>query len=134
MAAAGTAVHGKNGAIYINGVKLVNKSEWSLNMTREYADVTTFRDRNKVSAAGLMDISGTFSGLLAIGPNTPGDAVIIRNDGTPYTVAVYPVDGGDPVGSGPAFVDCSVTASSTDAVRITGNFKAAGDWTVTAPS
>lgn len=129
MAAAGTVIHGKNAAIYINGTKVANKSEWTLSMTREYADVTTFRDKNKVAAAGLMDINGTFTGLL----DMTSEALIIRNDGAAYTVALYPEDGGTAVGSGPAFVDCSVTATSTDAVRITGSFKAAGDWTVAAP-
>lgn len=129
MAAPGSVVHGKNGAIYINGIKVANKSEWMLSMNREYADVTTFRDKNKVNAAGLMDINGTFSGLLDMN----AEALIIQNDGAPHVVAVYPVDGGVAVGIGPAYVDCSVTATSTDAVRITGSFRAAGDWTVTAP-
>jgi hypothetical protein len=120
-------VHGKNGAIYINGTKVADKTEWSLSMAREYADVTTFRDKNKVSVAGLMDINGTFSGLL----DTSGDALIIRNDGTPYTVALYAEDQVTLVASGPAFVDAAVTVSYTDAVRITGNLRAAGDWTIT---
>ena len=37
-------LHGKNGAIYIDGVKVAKKTEWTLQMGREYADVTTFRD------------------------------------------------------------------------------------------
>ena len=120
-------LHGKNGAIYIGGVKVANKTEWMISMAREYADVTTFRDKNKVSAAGLMDINGTFSGLL----DTTGDAVITKNDGTPYTVALYAEDSVTLVATGPAFVDASVTVSITDAVRVQGNFKAAGDWTIT---
>ena len=120
-------LHGKNGAIYINGTKVTNKTEWSLSMAREYADVTTFRDKNKVSAAGLMDIQGTFSGLL----DTNGDAVVTKNDGTPYTVALYAADSVTLIASGPAFVDAAVTVSITDAVRVTGSFRAAGDWTIT---
>jgi hypothetical protein len=118
-------LHGKNGAIYINGNKVTNKTEWTLNMGRDYADVSTFRDANKVYAAGLMDISGTFSGLLDI----DGDLALQSNDGVAYTVALYAEDGSSPIASGPAFVDCSVQASVTDAVRISGNFKAAGAWT-----
>lgn len=120
-------LHGKNGAIYIGGVKVANKTEWMISMIREYADVTTFRDKNKVSAAGLMDIQGTFTGLL----DTTGDAVITKNDGTPYTVALYAEDSVTLIATGPAFVDASVTVSITDAVRVQGNFKAAGDWTIT---
>lgn len=120
-------LHGKNGALYINGVKVTNKTEWMLSMAREYADVSTFRDKNKVAAAGLMDINGTFSGLL----DTAGDAVVTKNDGTPYTVALYAEDSVTLIATGPAFVDASVSVSITDAVRVNGNFKAAGDWTIT---
>jgi hypothetical protein len=127
VAVAGTAIHGKNGAFYINGTKVTNKTEWTLNMAREYADVSTFRDKNKVAAAGLMDINGSFSGLLDV----TGDAVITHNDGTPYTVALYAEDGSTVVATGPAYVDASMTVSITDAVRVNGNFKAAGDWTIT---
>jgi len=124
-------IHGKNGAIYIDGTKVSNKTEWTLSMAREFADVTTFRDRNKVAAAGLMDINGTFAGLL----DTSGDALILHNDGAPHTVALYAEDyqlsgAVTLVASGPAFVDASVAVSLTDAVRISGNFKAAGDWTI----
>jgi hypothetical protein len=119
-------LHGKNGAIYINGTKVTAKTEWALNMNRDYADVSTFRDRNKVYAAGLMDISGTFAGLLDI----DGDLALQSNDGVAYTVAVYAEDGASPIASGPAFVDCSVTVSISDAVRISGNFKSAGAWDI----
>jgi hypothetical protein len=119
-------IHGKNGAIYIDGTKVSNKTEWTLSMAREFADVTTFRDRNKVAAAGLMDINGTFAGLL----DTSGDALILHNNGAPHTVALYAEDAVTLVASGPAFVDASVAVSLTDAVRISGNFKAAGDWTI----
>ena len=118
--------HGKDGSIWIDGTKVTDKTDWTLSMAREYADVTTFRDRNKVSAAGLMDINGTFAGLLDV----LGDALIIRNDGLPHTVALY-ADSGHLVATGPAFVDASVAVSITDVVRVTGNFKAAGDWTIT---
>jgi hypothetical protein len=129
VAVAGTVIHGKNAAIYIDGVKVANKTEWSLSMTREMADVTTFRDANKVYAAGLRDINGAFSGMLDMGT----ELLMTKNDGNTHTVALYAVDGGTAIGTGPAFVDCNVTATSTDAVRITGTFHAAGDWVTTAP-
>jgi hypothetical protein len=119
-------LHGKNGALYINGSKVSNKTEWTLNMSRDYADVSTFRDKNKVYAAGLMDISGTFAGLLDVN----GDLALQSSDGVAYTVALYAEDNTTLVATGPAFMDASVTASITDAVRITGNFKAAGEWTI----
>ena len=69
--------------------------------------------------------AGTFAGLL----DTSGDALMIKNDGQPHDVALYADDGASAIASGSAFVDASVTVSNTDAVRVTGNFRAAGAWT-----
>ena len=119
--------------IWIDGQKVTNKTEWNLNMTRDYADVTTFRDANKVYASGLRDVAGTFSGLL----DTTGDLTLSKADGTAYAVKVYAEDAtwaGTTtdvlVAEGNAYLDASVAASSTDAVRVTGNFRAAGSWTI----
>lgn len=120
-------LHGKNGAIYIDGQKVVDKVEWSLQMNRDYADITTFRDGNKVYAAGLRDVQGSFSGLY----NTAGDLAISKADGEAYTMQLWAEDQVTKVGEGPAYLDASVTASATDAVRLSGNFRAAGGWTIT---
>jgi hypothetical protein len=119
-------VHGKNGSIWIAGSRVTNKTEWSLSMTRDYADVTTFRDGNKVYAAGLRDLSGTFSGLL----DTANELALQYADGDAHTFQLFAEDQVTIVASGPAYLDASVTASATDAVRCTGNFRAAGTWTV----
>jgi hypothetical protein len=119
--------HGKDGAIYVDGQKIADKVEWSLQMNRDYADVTTFRDGNKVYAAGLRDVQGSFAGLY----DTSGDLAISKADGTAYTVQVWAEDGVSKVGEGPAYLDASVTASVSDAVRVQGNFRAAGSWTIT---
>lgn len=121
-----SVLHGKNGAIYIDGQKVTFKTDWTLSLTREYADVTTFRDGNKVNAAGLMDVNGSFSGLL----DTAGDKTIQKNDGLPHTVALYAEDGVTLIATGPAFIDAVVSVSVNDAVKVSGNFKAAGTWTI----
>ena len=118
-------VHGKNGSIWINGSRVTNKTEWTLNMTRDYADTTTFRDGNKVYAAGLRDIAGTFSGLF----DTGTELALLYSDGVAYTFSLY-ADDSNLVATGPAYLDASITASATDAVRCTGNFRAAGTWTI----
>ena len=83
---AGTKLHGKNGAIYIGsctvvaGVatgitdvkKVASKTEWTLNLNRDYVDATVFGDSNKTYLVGLKDIQGTFAGLLAVA----GDAQV----------------------------------------------------------
>ena len=121
------ALHGKDGAIYVDGQKIADKVEWSLQMNRDYADVTTFRDANKVYAAGLRDVQGTFAGLY----DTSGDLSISKADGEAYTMQLWAEDGVTKVGEGPAYLDASVSASVSDAVRVQGNFRAAGSWTIT---
>ncbi len=133
MAAAGTALHGKNGAIYLggpkgSGVKLVNKTEWTLNLGRDYVDSTVFGDTNKTYLVGLKDIQGTFAGLLAIA----GDAQVNATNSDAVDIYLYGDDGGTPllIASGPGLMDAAITASNTDAIKTTGNFRAAGAWAV----
>jgi len=134
VAVAGTALHGKNGAIYIGGpkgtgTKLVNKTEWTLNLNRDYVDSTVFGDTNKTYLVGLKDVQGTFAGLLA----TAGDAQVNAANSDAIDIYLY----GDDrqsfellIASGPGLMDASITASNTDAIKTSGNFRAAGPWAV----
>ncbi len=136
MAAQGTALHGKSGAIYLGGpkgvgTKLVNKTEWTLNLNRDYVDSTVFGDTNKTYLVGLKDIQGTFAGLLAVA----GDAQVNAANSDVVNIYLYGDDGtlgGSTllIASGPGLMDASITASNTDAIKTTGNFRAAGAWAV----
>lgn len=135
MAAAGSALHGKNGAIYLGGTKtgggtkIINKTEWTLSLNRDYVDSTVFGDTNKTYLVGLKDISGTFAGLLAIA----GDAQVNAADSDELDIYLYADDRASNeflVAYGPGLIDASIQASNTDAVKTTGNFRAAGAWTV----
>lgn len=133
MANAGTKLHGKNGAIYLGGVKGIGikvaaKSEWTLNLARDYVDATVFGDVNKTYLVGLKDISGTYAGFF----DNSGDLLVNSTSSDIVQLYLYSDDGASPilVGSGPSLMDGNITASNTDAVRVTGNFRAAGAWTV----
>lgn len=136
MASAGTALHGKAGAIYLHGpiatgVKLVNKTEWTLNLNRDYVDTTVFGDTNKTYLVGLKDIQGTFAGLLAVA----GDAQVNATNSDIIDIYLYGDDGTTGgavllIACGPGLMDAAITASNTDAIKTTGNFRAAGAWTV----
>lgn len=130
---AGTKLHGKNGALYVNGpkgtgTKVSAKSQWDLNLARDYVEVTTFGDTNKTYKAGLKDISGSFNGLLDVS----GDVMVNNTSIDDVPLYLYADDGATPilVASGPALIDSSITASNTDAVRVSGNFRASGNWAV----
>lgn len=125
MANSGTKLHGKNGAIYVGGVKVAAKTEWTLSLSRDYVDATVFGDVNKTYLVGLKDITGTYAGLL----DTSGDLLVNATDDEAVTIALHAADG-TVFASGPGLIDASITANNTDAVRVTGNFRAAGAWTV----
>jgi len=136
MAGSGTKLHGKNGSIYIADlggpkVKVVNRTEWTLNLNRDYVDATTFGNTNKVYLVGLKDISGTYAGLLDVS----GDSLVNATDSGAEYIYLYADDGvvtGSPVlvAYGPGLLDASITASISDAIKVTGNFRASGNWTV----
>jgi hypothetical protein len=130
---AGTKLHGKNGAIYIGGekgtgTKVATKSEWTLSLGRDYVDATTFGDTNRTSLVGLRDVSGTFSGLMDVS----GDLLVNATTSDIVSLYLYADDGASPIliASGPALVDGQVSASNADAIRMSGNFRAAGDWAI----
>lgn len=131
MAGSGTKLHGKNGAIVVGGVTVTTKTEWTLNLNRDFVDATTFGDTNKNYLVGLKDISGTYAGLMDVS----GDYLVNAADADAQDIYLYADDGvvsGTAVliASGPGFIDASITASNTDAVKVTGNFRASGNWTV----
>lgn len=129
----GTKLHGKNGAIYLtgpkgSGTKVSNKTEWTLNLNRDYVDATVFGETNKTYLVGLKDISGTYAGLMDVS----GDLLINATNSDTVSIYLYADDGVSPVllASGPGLIDGAIQASNTDAVKVTGNFRASGNWTI----
>ena len=122
-------------AIYLGGpkggggTKAVYKNEWTLNLNRDYVDATTFGDTNKTYLVGLKDLSGTFAGIL----DTDGDALLDAASQDEVLTYLYADDRDTHevlVGSGQALFDAAVNCSNTDAVRISGNFRAANSWVI----
>jgi hypothetical protein len=138
MANSGTKLHGKNGAIYLGGamgsggVKVANKAEWTLQRNRDYVDATTFGNTNKTYLAGLPNVQGTYAGLLDVS----GDLLLSAAVSGAQEIYLYADDGTNAgttaylIAHGPGFLDASVNASNTDAVRITGEFRASDSWTI----
>lgn len=131
MANSGTKRHGKNGAIYLGGAvgtgtKVAAKAEWSLQRNRDYVDATTFGDTNKTYLAGLPNVQGTYSGIL----DTSGDLLFSAATSDAMLIHLYADDTGTPVlvAHGSGFLDATVNCSNTDAVRITGEFRASAAW------
>lgn len=136
MANSGTKLHGKDGAIYIGGgigtgTKVANKTEWSLQRNRDYVDSTTFGNTNKTYLAGLPNIQGNYAGLL----DMSGDLLFSAATSDAQGLYLYADDGTNGgtvrlVAHGSGFLDANVTNSNTDATKITGEFRASGNWIV----
>jgi hypothetical protein len=126
--------HGKNGAIYLGGAKgsggtlVAEKTEWSVQLNRDYVDATVFGDTNKTYLAGLRNFQGNYAGLL----NTAGDDMLDASALDEQLIYLYADESGTPilVAHGSGFIDANVSCSNTDAVRITGEFRAQGNWTI----
>jgi len=128
--------HGKAGAIYLGGAigtgtKITNKTEWSVQLNRDYVDATVFGETNKTYLAGLRNFQGNYSGLL----DTSGDTALDASALDEQLIYLYADDGTTGggvvlVAHGSGFMDATVTCSSTDAVRLTGEFRAQGNWTI----
>jgi hypothetical protein len=129
-------LHGKAGAIYLGGAigvgtKVTNKTEWAVQLNRDYVDATVFGETNKTYLAGLRNFQGTYSGLL----DTAGDDMLDASALDEQLIYLYADDGTTGgsvklVAHGSGFIDANVSTSSTDAVRISGEFRAQGNWTI----
>jgi hypothetical protein len=134
MANSGTKLHGKNAAIYLGaakgsgGIKVASKTDWTLRRNRDYVDATTFGDTNRTYLAGLPNVEGTFAGMMDVS----GDLLLNAATSDATQIYLYADDGGTPIliANGPGFIDGTVNASVTDAVRYTGDFRASGPWVI----
>jgi hypothetical protein len=123
----GLKKHGKDGAIYVNGVLVAAKAEWSLSLARDTVEATSFGDTNKTYLVGLRDISGTYAGFL----DNSGDTMLTAAGEDAKFIELYSDDTNTIlVASGSGFIDATINCSITDAVRINGNVRAQGPWTV----
>jgi len=108
-------------------VQIVSINAWKGSFKTQYEDVSCFGDSNRVWIPGLMDIAGTFEGFwnsaelalfkAAMSP-TPGTLQLMPNTTEPGFFW-----------QGPAYMDADIDCS-LDAPKVTGEFKAAGAWTV----
>jgi hypothetical protein len=129
---------GLNGAIYLGGLKgsggtrVTAKTRWTLSLSRDYYDGSAFGDSNRRWFAGLRDTQGTYEGLLDVSGDKLFDAAGLG----PQVIALYADDntGASSIGlylvaHGSGFLDAQVDCSLNDVVKITGQFRASGNWT-----
>jgi hypothetical protein len=143
MANTNVKLHGKDAAIYLggtfvsasslptDGIKVASKTEWTLQRNRDYVDATVFGDTNKTYLAGLPNVQGTFAGMLDVS----GDLLLNAATSAAQQIYLFADDGTNGgtirmVAHGLGFIDASINATNTDAIRYTGEFRAAAAWTI----
>ena len=124
--------HGRKGVVYMstsasgNASNVVNLTNWTINMTTDKVEVTSFGDSNKTYVQGLKDVQGTFSGFFNDTEAKPFQAAD-STDG--IKLYLYPTaDATTKYWYGPAWLDVSIDTGVAAAVSISGNFAANGAW------
>lgn len=119
------------GALPSPGTLVAAKTDWDLNLQRDYYDASAFGDTNKQWRPGLRDTQGTYKGLLDLSGdllfNAAGQAgklLYLYGDSNQggSSVALYEV------AHGSGFLDASVTCSLTAMISISGQFRASANW------
>jgi hypothetical protein len=124
--------HGKSGVVYLSttgaaaATTIASLSAFSLDLSTDKVETTSFGDLNKTYVQGLKDIKGTFSGFLddtALSLFTSADST----DGV--KLYLYPSSASPTVyWYGPAWLDASIAVPVAGANTVSGNFVANGAW------
>lgn len=130
-------IHGSSGSVSMDPtggtsvVALASISKWSLDMSKDKVDVTSFGDTNKVYVIGLPDIKGAFGGFwdksaqgLAIFDAAIGTIAVYLNLIPSTLFPTY-------LWKGLAYLDAKIDVDAKGAVTIGGSFVAAGPWSRT---
>lgn len=133
-----TRLSGLNGAIAIGGalpspgVVVAGKTAWTFSSQRDFFDGSAFSDANKRWFPGLRDAQGTYEGVLDVSGDLLFSAAALgkqllylyadSNLGA-SSVALYEV------AHGSGFLDATVSCNHNDMVKVTGQFRAAANWT-----
>lgn len=138
---ADTRMSGLNGAIALGGALpspgqlVAAKTQWTFSNQRDFFDGSAFGDTNKRWFAGLRDAQGTYNGLL----DMSGDLLLNAAGLGAQTLYLYgdSNQGGSSIGlyevaHGSGFLDATVDCSLNDMIKISGQFRAAANWSIFA--
>lgn len=123
-------IHGRRGQLYVglasstavpSPVPFLGK--WAITFDTDDVDVTAFSDTNKVYVSGLPDIGGTYEGFFDL---ATGQLYAAASDGLARGFYLYPDNSQTTTyWYGTAIFDFQASGGASDAVAISGNWKAA---------
>lgn len=124
--------HGKRGIVYVSpdsssdAIYVGAIRGFTLDMTKDYVDVTEFGSANKEYVAGFQNFIGTLDGFWASDISTVQSA---NNSVAGTHIYLYPSqDASSKYIGGPAFLDASIRSAVDQAVVQNANFRARGTW------
>jgi len=124
--------HGKSGVVYLStsgsgvATATTSLSGWTLDLSTDKVEVTSFGDLNKTYVQGLKDIKGTFQGFL----DDAGLSLFTGADSADgVNMYLYPSSASPSVyWYGTAWLDASIAVPVGGANTLTGNFVAKASW------
>lgn len=127
-----SAYAGKKGVVYMsttgtgNATNVVKLNQWTLDLTTDTIEVTSFGDANKTYVQGLKDVQGTLSGYF----DDSETKIFTGADSTDgVKLYLYPsADAATKYWYGPAWISASIDTGVSGAVTIAANFVANGSW------
>jgi hypothetical protein len=118
----------KMGVDMATSAVVLSLNTWKLSLKTDKIDVTCFNDLNKVYVPGMRDISGSLGGfwnsaelklISATDDDVPSYLELTPNKNE----ATFKFDG-------LAYLDADIDTDVNGAPKLTGNFMAAGTWTI----
>lgn len=123
----------KMGADALTAVEVASLNAFKISMVADKIDVTCFNDENKVFVPGMRDLSGSLGGFF----NSQDLSIIeATDDDVPVTLVLIPNrNEASVLFEGLAWIDADIDTDVNGAPKLTGNYMAAGSWTlpVTTP-
>ena len=119
--------HGRNGAVYLAATSgaaaspVTFQAAWTVDVTADKTDVTTWADSQHVYVAELPDISGSFTGFL---DDATSQTYVAASDGLPRAFCLYP----DTVNSPAVYFAGTVIADFSGGGASAGPVTVAATW------
>lgn len=120
----------KMGVDSATAVEVASLNTWKISLKTDQIDVTVFSATNKLYVPGMRDITGSVGGFF-----DPQDLSIINatDDDVPNWLSLLPnKNDATVVFEGLGYIDADVDTDVNGAPKLTGNFMAAGSWTLPA--
>ncbi len=122
--------HGKAGRVLLGSTTatpVASIDGWTLDLSADRVEVTSFGDLNKQYVLGFPDVSGTLTGFF---DDTDTSISTGRSVAAGVRLYLYPdyTNAVTKYAYGTAFLDMSIDASAKDAVKISAKFSASSNW------